>query len=137
MGLVYADIEISNSFEKEAARRGLLDKDAVKTMNFHMMVDTGVMMPAINETIQQVFNFPFMERKRAVLADGRMIECDVVGPVDYRWQNRTSSCKALVLPEGCEPLFGAIPMEEMDIYVHPLSGRLMGNHPDYPIMMLK
>ncbi len=137
MGMVYADIEITNSFEKEAVQRGIMGEEELKKMRFHMLVDTGTMMPCINETIQEIFNFPVIERKRARLADERIIECDVVGPVDYRWKDRTSSCKAIVLPEGCEPLFGAIPMEEMDIFVHPLSGHLVGNHPEYPIMMLK
>ena len=86
--------------------------------------------------MSQLFNFLLWKGKEPYWQITRMIECDVLGPVDYRWKDRISSCKAIVLPEGCEPLFGAIPMEDMDIYVHPTSGQLIGHHPDYPIMRL-
>jgi hypothetical protein len=38
---------------------------------------------------------------------------------------------------GQEPLLGAIPMEEMDLFVHPSQNQLLPMHPDGAIMTLK
>lgn len=103
------------------------------------MVDTGSYMLAINEAIQEQLQLPVVEKKRARLADGSVIECNVVSPVELRFKNRRSVCSALVLPGNTEPLLGAIPLEEMDVLIHPLRQELIVNpeHPDYAQLSLK
>ena len=57
---------------------------------------------------------PFIEKRVAELANGQREEYDVVGPVDVRFKNRSTTCRAFVLPGGdAEPLLGAIPIEDM------------------------
>jgi hypothetical protein len=46
-------------------------------------------------------------------------------------KNRTAICSALVLQGDTEPLLGAIPMEEMDVLIHPLRQELIVN-PEHP-----
>lgn len=139
MGLVHAEIEIINAEELGMARRGLLDQDEVKRIFVTILVDTGSYMLAINEAIQEQLQLPVVERKRARLADGSVIECNVVSPVELRFKNRRSVCSALVLPGNTEPLLGAIPLEEMDVLIHPLRQELIVNpeHPDYAQLSLK
>ena len=45
----------------------------------------------------------------------------------------------MVLPGDAEPLFGEIPMEDMDLIIHPLKEELMVNpeHPFFAQMVLK
>jgi hypothetical protein len=45
----------------------------------------------------------------------------------------------MVLPGDAEPLLGAIPMEEMDVLIHPLRNELMVNpeHPYYAQLKVK
>jgi hypothetical protein len=45
----------------------------------------------------------------------------------------------MVLPGDTEPLFGAIPMEDMDLIIHPLKQELLVNpeHPYFAQMSLK
>lgn len=131
MGLVHAEIEIINGGDLELARRGYIDKDEVKRMYVTMLVDTGSFMLAINESIQEQLQLPVVEKKKAVLADGSIVECDVVAPVEIRFKNRRSNCSAMVLPGNSEPLLGAIPMEEMDVLIHPLRQELIVN-PEHP-----
>ena len=131
MGLVYADIELINSWELENAHRGLIDKNEVKHMHVNILVDTGAYMMSINENIQAQLQLPFVEKRKAVLANGSIEEYDVVGPVIVKFKNRTASCNAFVLKGDAEPLLGVIPMEEMDVLIHPQRQELIVN-PEHP-----
>jgi len=131
MGLVYADIELINGGDLEMARRGYMDQDEVKRMRINALVDTGSYMLAINENIQEQLQLPVVEKRKAQLANGHIVECDVVAPVEIRFKNRRSSCSAMVLPGDSEPLLGAIPLEDMDVLIHPLRQELVVN-PDHP-----
>lgn len=131
MGLVYADIELINGGDLEMARRHLLDIDEVKRMYVNILVDTGAIMLCINENIQEQLQLPVVEKRKAQLANGHIVECDVVAPVEVRFKNRQTTCRAMVLPDDSEPLLGAIPMEDMDVLVHPQRRELI-LHPDHP-----
>ena len=131
MGLVYADIELINGGDLEMARRGYMDQDEVKRMRINALVDTGSYMLAINENIQEQLQLPVVEKRKAQQANGHIVECDVVAPVEIRFKNRRSSCSAMVLPGDSEPLLGAIPREDMDVLIHPLRQELVVN-PDHP-----
>jgi len=93
---------------------------------------------AINENIQAYLDLPIQYKQPAVLADGRVMDCDVVGPIEVRFANRRATCNAFVLPEDCEPLLGAIPMEEMDVLIDMQRQELVVNpaHPDCAILRL-
>lgn len=131
MGLVYADIELINGGDLELARRGYMDKDEVKRMWISALVDTGSYMLAINENIQEQLQLPVVERRKAQLANGHIVEYDVVAPVEIRFKNRQTTCRAMVLPGDSEPLLGAIPLEDMDVLIHPQRQELIVN-PDHP-----
>lgn len=131
MGLVYADIELINGGDLELARRGYMDKDEVKRMWVNALVDTGSYMLAINENIQEQLQLPVVEKRKAQLANGHIVEYDVVAPVEIRFKNRQTTCRAMVLPGDSEPLLGAIPLEDMDVLIHPQRQELIVN-PDHP-----
>ena len=139
MGLIYADIELINGEDIVMARRRYMDKDEIKRLHINILVDTGSYMLAINENIQEILKLPVTEKKKAQLANGQSVWCDVVAPIQIRFQNRTSNCSALVLPGDAEPLLGAIPMKDMDVMINPLRQQLMVNpeSPDYAIMKMK
>ena len=113
MGLVYADIELINAGDIEMVRRSLMDKDEVKRMYINVLVDSGAYMMAINETIQEQLQLPFIEKRKSIMANGSVEEHDVVGPIVVKFKNRQAVCNAVVLQGNNEPLLGAIPMEEM------------------------
>jgi hypothetical protein len=50
--------------------------------------------------------------------------------VEIRWKDRESSCKAVVLPDETDVLIGALPLEEMDLMIHPKTQELVGAHGD-------
>jgi clan AA aspartic protease len=131
MGLVYAEIELINSGDLEMVRRNYMDKDEVKRMQVNMLVDSGAYMMAINENIQEQLQLPFKEKRKSIMADGSIVEHDVVGPIEVKFKNRSAVCNAIVLQGSNEPLLGAIPMEEMDVMIHPRKQELIV-HPDHP-----
>ena len=92
-----------------------------------MLVDTGSVLLAINENIQEVLQFPVIERRKVQLANNMIAEYDVVAPVELRFKNRRTSCQAFVLPEDSTPLLGAIPLEDMDVLIHPTREELIVN----------
>jgi clan AA aspartic protease len=129
--LVYTEIELINGYDLENARRHIIGEEEVKRMTISMLADSGAYMMGINETIQEQLALPFVEKRKAVLADGSVKEYDVVGPIHVKFKNRTAICSALVLQGDTEPLLGAIPMEEMDVLIHPLRQELIVN-PEHP-----
>ncbi len=139
MGLVYADIELINAVDLENARRHIIGEEEVRRMWLNVLADSGAYMMAINETIQSQLELPFLEKRKVQVADSRVIEYDVVGPVHVRFANRKATCNAFVLPGDSEPLLGAIPMEEMDVLIHPLRQELIVNpeHPNYAVLKMK
>jgi clan AA aspartic protease len=139
MGLVYADLEIINGYDMENARRHIIGEEDIRKMNIVALVDTGSLMLCINENIQEQLQFPIDEKRKAETADGRIVECDVVKGVELRFRNRKTTCRAMVLPGNNEPLLGAIPLEDMDVLIHPQRQELIVNpdHPYYAQMKLK
>jgi clan AA aspartic protease len=131
MGLIRAEIELINGGDLEMVRRNFMDVEDVKKMYVTMLVDTGAYNLCINEVIQEQLQFPIVEKRKAQLANGSIEEYDVVDNVQVRFKNRATTCRAMVLPADSEPLFGAIPMEDMDLIIHPLKEELLVN-PDHP-----
>jgi clan AA aspartic protease len=135
MGMVYATLELMNGVDLGMSKSGLADPDEVRRITVRALVDSGAYMMAINENIQAYLQLPVMERRNTELANGHIVECDVVGPLEVRFANRRTICQAIVLPGDSEVLLGAIPLEDMDVLIHPLRQELIVN-PDFPDMAL-
>jgi len=139
MGLVYADIELIRSDDMALLRAGFLSEDKVKRVKIKAMVDSGAYMLSLNESICSQLDLPLIRKSSPELADGSVINLDIVGPVEVRFENRSTTVEAMVLPGGAEALLGAIPMEGMDVLIDPLRQRLIVNpeHPFKPQYSLK
>jgi len=139
MGLVYANIELINSGDLALARRNVIGEEEIRRYKLGMLANSGAYIMAINETIQEQLGLPTVEFRKAQMADGSVVEYEVVGPVHVKFANRTAVCNAFVLPGDSEPLLGAIPMEEMDVLIHPQRQELIVNpeHPNYAQLKMK
>ncbi|WP_052345048.1 hypothetical protein [Planktothrix rubescens] len=76
-------------------------------------------MLAINESIKLQLDLPKLEEQIAELADGSKLKLEIVGPVEVRFENRSTTCRAMVLSGDTEVLLGAIPLEDMDVLIDP------------------
>ncbi len=126
MGLVYADIELSNPRLPE-----------LKPMRVKALVDTGAVTMCIPEHIAVQLKLETHEMREVTLADGRRQAYPYVGPLYVTFENRKSFCGAMKF--GDEVLLGAIAMEDLDVIVHPRDRRLIVNpaSPNMPMMIVK
>lgn len=139
MGFTYAEIELINAEDIALARRNIIGLEEVKRMYVNMQVDSGAYNLCINESIQAQLELPFIEKRKAEMANGSIEEFDVVGPVEVRFKNRSTTCRAMVLNGSSEALLGAIPLEDMDVIIHPQRQELIVNpeHPNFAQMKVK
>ncbi len=131
MGQIFADIELINAGDLEMARRYVIGEEEIKRMWVRMLVDTGSVYMCINESVQEQLQLRTIETRKGQLADGRIVEYDVAGPIEVRFKNRRCVVDAMVLPGDNELLLGAIPMEDMDVVIMPQRQEL-DVHPDHP-----
>lgn len=133
MGLVYAKITLLNAGDIEMHRRGKIAENEIRQIEVKMLVDSGAYMMAINEVVKEQLGLFIVDKRKAQLADGSVQEFDIAGPIEVRFANRKAVCNAIVLKGDTEMLLGAIPMEEMDVLIHPQKNELVVN-PDHPIV---
>jgi len=121
MGLTYTTIILSNPRRPE-----------LKPIETRCLVDTGALMMSITETLSVQLQLDELEKRSVTIADGTIRQVPFVGPIRIDFENRFCFTGAFVL--GNEPLLGAVPMEEMDLVVHPSIQKLMANpaHPNIP-----
>ena len=136
MGLVYAEIDLISVDDMVLHRRGYLDKDKIKQVRVDALVDSGAYMLVINENIKNQLDLPVIEIQFATLADETSIEVEIVGPIEVRFENRSTTVRAMVFPGNSEVLLGAIPMEDMDVLIDPKQQKLIVN-PKHPYVATK
>jgi clan AA aspartic protease len=104
-----------------------------------MLVDSGFYYMCINETVKEQLDLSILEKRRGQFANVQIVEYEVVGPIEVKFKNRRCHVDAMVLPGDSEMLLGAIPMEDMDVLIHPLRQELVVNpeHPYYVQMKMK
>ena len=118
MGITHADILLENTILKRKIEvKALVDSGSVfMTVPQHVAVQLG-------------FDLEEVSTREAVLADGSRKRVPMIGPLRVHFSDRYCDLSALVL--GDEPLFGAVPMEMMDLVLHPAQQTLTVN-PENP-----
>src|SRR3954469_20201612 len=114
MGLIYADLEISNPA-----------KDELTPIKARALVDTGALFLCIPAHIATQLKLKEFEQREVTIADGTRKLCSYVGPVHIKYANRQCLTGAMVIGE--EVLLGAIPIEDMDLIIHPAKLALIAN----------
>ena len=126
MGLTYADLML------EATFRG-------RKMPVRALVDSGAVFMIIPEhvALQLGFDIEEVSTREVVLADGSRKQVRMVGPLRVHFRDRYCDLSALVF--GDEALMGAVPMEMMDLVLHPGTQSLTVNpeSPYVPVALAK
>jgi len=139
MGLVYAEIEVSNLEDLILNRHGILPDSEIRLVKTKALVDCGALDLVINEELRQRLDLPSLGRRAVKLADEIVLEFEMVGPVQVSFENRRTTVNALVIPQADEILLGAIPMVGLDVFIDPARERLIVNpeSPELPMSKLK
>lgn len=106
MGHVFADIELSNPRQPE-----------LSPVQARALADTGALMLCIPEHLALQLRLETESVREVSFAAGRRMNVPYVGPIRVSFGKRFCYVGALVL--GDEVLLGAVPMEDMDLLVHP------------------
>jgi clan AA aspartic protease len=136
MGLVFAEIELLNAGEAYLFRKKEIEESDIKQVKVRSLVDTGAYMLTINDDLKNQLDLPLIEKQFVTLADETQLEVEIVGPVEVRFENRRTTCDAVVLPNAQDVLLGSIPMEDMDVLIHPKEEKLVVN-PKHPYVANK
>ena len=129
MGYVYAEIELTNEDDVALHRHGMLPENEIKRVTCKALVDSGAWDLVINEEVQQQLNLPVLERRTVKMADETLMDLDVVGPIEVRFENKRTIVEAVILPGTSEVLLGAYAMEGLDVMIDPKGERLLVNPP--------
>jgi len=126
MGLIYSDIILSNPLDTQ-----------LLPITTKSLVDTGAVHLCIPEHLSLQLQLNELEKREVALADGRKVLCSYVGPVKVQFGNRSCYTGALVV--GDKSLLGAIPMEDMDLIIHPTLHKITVNpeNPNIPLSQAK
>jgi clan AA aspartic protease len=135
MGYVHAEIDLINYGDVVVNDRGLSPDNEIRKVTVVALVDTGAWDLVINEEVQNRLRLPIVGRDYVKLADETLLEVEMVGPIEVRFEDRTTLvASAAVLPSTFEVLLGAYPLEGLDAFVDPKRERLLLNPktPDNP-----
>jgi clan AA aspartic protease len=126
MGLVYATIRLSNP--------RLPDLLPVELTS---LVDSGAMHLCIPAAIAKQLQLETSELRNVQTADEKIHSLPYVGPIRVDFESRFCYVGAMVI--GNETLLGAVPMEDMDLLIHPARQKLIINplSPDKPLYKIK
>ena len=137
MSLVRTPITLKNAVDEANVASGLIKDTEVRQLTLKALVDTGAWTLVINEDIRQKLGLRITGIDSGTLADGTDSQYNVAGPLEIIWENRRTICEALVLPHAEEVLLGAIPMEALDLIVHPRTEKVVGAHGAEPLHSIK
>jgi clan AA aspartic protease len=135
MGYVHAEIDLINYGDVVVNDRGFSPDNEIRKVTVVALVDTGAWDLVINEEVQNRLRLPIVGRDYVKLADETLLEVEMVGPIEVRFEDRTTLvASAAVLPSTFEVLLGAYPLEGLDAFVDPKRERLLLNPktPDNP-----
>jgi len=114
MGLTYTSVKWSNPRLPE-----------LEPLVINCLADTGALMMSITETMNIQLKLEELEKRVVTIAHGTTRHVPFVGPIRIDFQNRFCYTGAFVL--GNEALLGGLPMEEMDLLVHPSLQKVLPN----------
>jgi clan AA aspartic protease len=118
MGLVYSEITLSNPIMGH-----------LKPLMVKCLADTGSIYLVLPQHIANQLQLESLETREATTADGSSHIVPYAGPVKVTFDGRNCFVGALIM--GDEVLLGAVPMEDMDLVVHPKLLKLTVN-PESP-----
>ena len=114
MGHVKATIKVSNP-----------TKTDLKSIDIVCLVDTGATYLCLPQHVANQLELKELQKREVILANGQSQLVPYVGPVKVEFENRICFVGAMVL--GDQPLLGAIPIEDMDLVIHPSQFKLSVN----------
>lgn len=121
MGITRTSISLRNPLRPEQA-----------ALQVPALADTGAAYLCLPVGVAEELGIAELERRDVALADGSRRLVPYAGPVEVCFGNRRCYVGAMLM--GDEVLLGAIPMEDLDLVIQPLTRTVTVNpaSPDIP-----
>lgn len=109
-----------------------------REVSCEMLVDSGAAELALPAEVIDALKLQELGDVGVFTADGVRHRYRVLGMVEVEVQGRVCQVRAIELPEGSDPLLGAVPLEEMDWRIDLSEKKLVPNprSPDEPLLPL-
>src|SRR5262245_11761074 len=121
MGQVMTKLTLWNNTDLDNAERGLIPRDAVRTVEIEALVDTGASTLVLPQDVVDALGLTIFDHLPVRLADGKGYTWPVAGSLRISILGRGMQCDAYVAPAGAPVLIGQIPLERLDLIVDPRS----------------
>ncbi len=138
MGKIMTKLKLTNHWDLENTRKGLVPSDRIRSVEVEALIDTGATMLVLPADVVGRLGLAEEGRRKVRYADGRVAEVPWVGGVRLEILGREMTCDALVEAAGTVPLVGHIPLEALDLVVDPKTreARVNPASPDAPLLDL-
>jgi clan AA aspartic protease len=137
MGITYTDIILKNAGDIDKAADGLIPEQDIRQAAVTAMVDTGSGTLVLSEALSERLGLKIVGLRSATVAGGGSVVCKRTAPVTIYWEDRASSCNALVMSGETQVLLGAIPLEDMDLTINPKKQIVERAHGDEWVCLVK
>jgi clan AA aspartic protease len=128
MGLVNAEITLTNAADWSNAQSGIIRENEIKTATVQAIVDTGSLYLVITEELFQKLGLTVKGEKVSHTANGQRVVSKLTDGVYVHWNDRDTLVQALVIPGAEKILLGALALEGLDLMVNPVTQELVGIH---------
>jgi predicted aspartyl protease len=134
MGVVRAQVKLTNAIDEELVNRGLLNPTLLRVYETQALVDSAATRTVLPISVVQQLGLRIRGQEIAKYADGREERVGLTGPVIIELEGRETIEAAMVL--GDEVLIGQTVLETLDLLVDCKNQRLVPNpaYPDYPVL---
>jgi clan AA aspartic protease len=133
MGIAYADITLASLLDVLKSQNGELAPENIRKVAVRALVDSGAEFLVINEVIQSQLGLIPRSSIPVELADGGVQKVPFVEGISVLFENRRTTCDAVVMPGNTDVLLGAIPIEGMDVVIDLNQQKLIVN-PEHPYL---
>lgn len=136
MGIVHAEIELSNAMDRALFRRNQIAEKDIRKISVKALVDSGAYMMVIPDKVRLQLGLEIIGYEFTEFANGQQEKVAIAEPIEVHFENRKATVDVLVV--GNEVLLGAIPMEAMDVLINPRLQKLTVNpeHPTTPVFRI-
>lgn len=129
MGEVRVTVTISNAVDAGMARRGLMPKEEIRTIEVEAVVDTGAVRSCIPVDLKEKLGLETERHINAQMANGLTQNVEVTEAAYILIMDRLATESFIVL--GSEVLIGQTALESTDLLVDCNRQRVITN-PDHP-----
>jgi hypothetical protein len=126
-------ITLENSHDQSKFLDGEIKQTEVRRFQCSAIVDSGAWTLVISPEIQQKLGLRKIADSSSEVAGGIEMKGFETEPVTIYWKDRSTAVRAFVLPGQEDVLFGALPMEAMDLKIDMKGEHIVGKHGAKPL----